>query len=330
MTRGCIVWNKTSEGVLVMNKEIKKELEVLPQGIFRCNNIDKMLISLNGQLSEQERKQIDLELKLKSENLDVEKLSKMSISTIFYTILGSKEKQIEKERQEVLAAQLKLDDINRQITDTKEHISKLRAERKEIAYSELRYNELFKKKYEMLIQSDGQNASKIIELEEKIEAYKANLKEIEEAISAGNRVLHSLAKVDKSLGSANSWGLWDMLGGGGLITDLIKHGHIDDAKDMASDVQTLLNRFHTELADVKVSSSITIEVDGFVKFADFFFDGLISDWVVQSRIHDSRESVSNVRSEVNNVLNKLSTMKNNDKSQLSTLEKELAQIIVNA
>ncbi|NLL62799.1 MAG: hypothetical protein GX241_00935, partial [Ruminococcaceae bacterium] len=42
----------------------------------------------------------------------------------------------------------------------------------------------------------------------------------------------------------------------------------------------------------------------FVKFADFFFDGLISDWIVQSRIHDSQESVNNVRRDVNNVLDK--------------------------
>ena len=313
-----------------MYKEINKELEVLQERKLRFNNIDTMLQSLYKQLSEQERKQIDLKLKLKSENLDVEKLSKMSISTIFYTILGSKEKQIEKERQEVLAAQLKLDDINRQIADTKEHISKLKAERKEYAHSEQEYNELFKNKYEMLISSNGQNASKIIELEKQIEAYKANLKEIEEAITTGNRVLHSLNKVDKSLASANSWGWWDMLGGGGLITDLIKHGHIDDAKDTASEVQILLNHFRTELTDVKVSSSITIKVDGFAKFADFFFDGLISDWVVQSRIQDSQKSVSNVKSEVNNVLSKLSIMKNNDKSQLYILEKELAQIITNA
>lgn len=313
-----------------MYKEINKELEELQQGIYRCRNIDKMLDSLREQLSEQERKQRDLERELEKENLDLEKLNKMSISTIFYTILGSKEKQIEKERQEVLAAQLKLEDINRQIADTKNHISKLRSERMEVVHSERRYNELFNKKYEKLIKNDSKNASKIMELENKIQAYKANLKEIEEAISAGNRVLSSLAKVEKSLNSAKSWGTWDMLGGGGLITDIIKHGHIDDAKDMASEVQMLLNRFRTELTDVKVSSSITIEVDGFVKFADFFFDGLISDWVVQSKIRDSQESVSKVRREVNMVLSKLSLMKNNDKTELTKLESELAQIIVNA
>lgn len=313
-----------------MYKEINIELQELQQGIYRCRRIDRMIKSLNEQRSEQEKKQSELEYELKKENLDVEKLSKMSILSVFYTILGSKKKQIEKERQEVLAAQLKLEDINRQIAETKSRISELRAERMEVRSSEQKYNELLQKKYEILIQNDAENAEKIVELENKIEAYKANLREISEAISAGNSVIYSLDKVDKSLDSAEGWGKWDMWAGGGLITDMIKHGHIDDAKNAASEVQRLLNRFRTELADVRVSSSITIEIDGFVKFADFFFDGLIADWVVLSKIHDSQESVNRVRREVNNVVRKLSVMQDNDKAQLANLEKELSQIIVSA
>lgn len=313
-----------------MYKDINKELEELQQGIYRCKNIDKMLISLDQQLSEQESRQTELEHELEKENLDVEKLKKMSISTMFYTILGSKEKQIEKERQEALAAQLKLDDINDQIIDTKRHISKLRAERSEIRHPEQKYNELYKKKYELLVQDNSENSSKIIELEDKIAAFKSNLKEISEAISAGNSVMLSLNDVDKSLGSAEGWGMWDMIGGGGLLTGMIKHGHIDDARNKASQVQRQLNRFRTELADVRISSSITIDIDGFTKFADFFFDGLIVDWVVQSKIHDSQESVNRVRREVSSVLSKLKTMEANDKGQLTHLEIELSRIIIDA
>ena len=140
----------------------------------------------------------------------------------------------------------------------------------------------------------------------------------------------SLNSVEKSLNSAEGWGTWDMIGGGGLITNMIKHDHIDDARNAASEVQTKLNRFATELTDVNVSSSITIDVDGFVKFADFFFDGLISDWIVQSRIHDSQESVNNVRRDVSNVLDKLSKMQEYEKKQLFILEDELSKIIMSS
>ena len=111
---------------------------------------------------------------------------------------------------------------------------------------------------------------------------------------------------------------------------MVKHSHIDDARDAASEVQMLLNRFRTELIDVKISSQITVDIEGFTKFADFFFDGLISDWVVQSRIHDSQDSVYNVKGQVNSVIRKLDQMQNNDKRQLERLEDELATIITKA
>ena len=313
-----------------MFKEINEELQELQQGIYRCQNIDTMLGSLKAQLLDQERKQIELELELKKQNLDVEKLSKVGVTSFFYSVLGSKEEQIEKERREVLAAQLKLDDINLQIEETKRQISNLQSERAIVRDSKQKYNELYEKKYEMLKQSKKKESIEITELENKIAAYKANLKEIEEAITAGNSVMTSLNSVEKSLNSAEGWGTWDMIGGGGLITNMIKHDHIDDARNAASEVQTKLNRFATELTDVNVSSSITIDVDGFVKFADFFFDGLISDWIVQSRIHDSQESVNNVRRDVSNVLDKLSKMQEYEKRQLFMLEDELSKIIMSS
>lgn len=124
------------------------------------------------------------------------------------------------------------------------------------------------------------NAGKITNLEQNISLYKSNIKETVEAIAAGNRVVDKLIETENSLNSAEGWGMWDMWGGGGLITDMIKHSHIDDARNTASRVKSLLNHFNTELADIKIASQITIEIEGFTKFADFFFDGLIADWVV--------------------------------------------------
>ncbi len=312
-----------------MFEQINKELEELQQGIYRYRRIDSMLKNLQTQLDSQESRQYDLEQELKKENLDVEKINKMGVSALFHTILGNREKQIEKERQEALAAQLKYDDITEQIEDTKRQISELRSERSELRDYESKFNALYQQKYAMLKQNN-ENAEKITELEQKISLYKANLKEISEAISAGNSVIHSLTRVAGSLDSAEGWGKWDMWGGGGLITDLVKHSHIDDARDAASEVQMLLNRFRTELTDVKISSQISIDVDGFVKFADFFFDGLISDWVVQSRIHDSQASVDQVMGQVNSVIRKLSQMQSDDKRGLENLEYELTTLITKA
>lgn len=310
-----------------MFEQINKELEDLQQGIYRVKKIESMLSSLEKQLDNQVSKQYTLKKELEKETIDVERINKKGILSLFYTILGSYEKQIEKERQEMLAAQLKYDDITRQIGDTKRQISQLKLEKSEFHNYENKFNALLSKKYEILKRQNNETAETIIALEQKISSFRTNLKEISEAITAGNRVMHSLNRAAESLDKAEGWGTWDMWGGGGLITDMVKHSHIDDAREAASEVQMLLNRFRTELADVKISSQITIDIDGFTKFADFFFDGLISDWVVQSRIHDSQYSVDNVKNQVAGVIRKLNQMQDNDKRQLERLEDELVALI---
>ena len=131
----------------MMYEQINRELEALEQGIYRCRKIDAMLNDLAGQLGSQEKKLAQLQSEMNKESLDVEKLEKMGLSAMFYTILGSREKQIEKERQEALAAQLKYGDMKRQIEDTKRRISQLRSERAEFEDCESKYNQLFDEKY---------------------------------------------------------------------------------------------------------------------------------------------------------------------------------------
>lgn len=312
-----------------MFEEINKELEQLLQGVNRYNKIKAMIASLNTQVEEQEKKLQIYKNELEKENIDVEKLNKINITSLFYSILGSKDKQMEKERQELLAAQLKYEDINRQIEDTKYQISKLEAEKSELEYCEKEYKELYDKKYQILKNQTGSYADKISEIEKNILVMKSNMNEIEEAINAGQLVIDELNNTRKSLDSAEGWGTWDLLGGG-LLSDIAKHSHIDEARESASEVQSLLNNFRTELTDVKVTSEININIEGFVKFADFFFDGLIADWVVQSHIRDSIESIENVRIEVNTVINKLQEMKSNDKDKLNKLECDLEDIIEHA
>lgn len=312
-----------------MFEEINKEMQELKQGINRLRKSDYMLQSLNDQLRELESNKIKLEVELDREELDVENLNKKSLTTIFYSVLGSREKQLEKERQEALAARLKLEDNLKQIEDLNLQIAKLRQERKQYQNNEALYNQLYQKKYDRLKSGGNPYYQKIMELEEGVLNCKASLKEIKEAITAGNRVLDQIKSAESSLNSAEGWGTWDLLGGG-FLTDMMKHSHIDEARDSASKIQSLLNNFRTELADVRIHSEIQIHIEGFAKFADFFFDGLISDWVIQSRINDSLESVQRVKSEVSSVLSKLEQMEAGVNAELNRFNRELSEVIETA
>jgi hypothetical protein len=49
---------------------------------------------------------------------------------------------------------------------------------------------------------------------------------------------------------------------------------------------------------------MSLDIGGFATFADYFFDGLIADWVVQSKIHNASSACSSVLSQVSSVLSK--------------------------
>ena len=113
-------------------------------------------------------------------------------------------------------------------------------------------------------------------------------REVQEAIRAGENALQSLYAAKDQLNSAKNWGLFDMFGGG-FFTSMIKHSKLNVA---AASLEEARYNLH-------------INVNGFLSFADFFLDGLIADYLVQSRINDAREQVDDAIGRVETLLNDL-------------------------
>ncbi len=312
-----------------MYTEINRQLEEAQQGIYRLRKITSMLKDLRNEERALELKLSELKEIWDKEDIDVQKLEKMSLASIFLSVLGSLQEHVEKEKSEALAAKLKYDQANRDLEDVKREISRLCSEQAEYADCERKYDRLYAMKKDTLMKADPERAQYLLDLNEQLNASKSTLKEIKEAVSAGINVINSLDKALDSLDRAEGWGVWDMLGGG-LISDLAKHSHIDAAKYEAEQTQTLLRRFRTELADVRVNADIHFETDGFAKFADFFFDGLIADWFMQSKIRNSHESISNVSSQVQSVLSKLGSLERQETSSIEKLEMKIKDLIIKA
>ena len=116
-------------------------------------------------------------------------------------------------------------------------------------------------------------------------------REMKEAIDAGERALRSLHNAQEKLNSAGNWGLFDMFGGG-LFSTMMKRSKMDDATRLMEDAKRDLKQFQRELRDVNVPLDLKMEVGSFLSFADFFFDGFVADYLVQSKISDAKEQVS--------------------------------------
>ncbi|MEL7659049.1 MAG: hypothetical protein AAGU75_24420, partial [Bacillota bacterium] len=314
---------------IIMYQEINEKMKQAQQGIARSHKIDAMLNELEKEQEMLCSKTKELKAIMEREKYDVEKLEKTSIASVFYSILGSLDEHINKERKEALAAKLKYDQAVRDLDDVKDQISKLNSERTSYVDCQSDYDRLYAQKKEELIRTADETAQKILELINSLNLACINYNEITEAINAGNKVLYSLDIALEHLSSAEGWGTFDLLGGG-LISDLAKHSHIDEAKAETEATQSLLRQFKTELADISLDSDIFIEMEGFAKFADFFFDGLITDWFMQSRIQNSQDSVYAVKSQVLSILEKLGDMESQENSNIEHMEAEIDELVLKA
>ena len=312
-----------------MINELRAELTGLSEKLARRDKLISMLKSLRTEERALFSREAELRAMLNKENADVARLEKTSAASLLYSMLGQKEVKLEKEQQEAYAAKLKYDAMVRQLDDCRSRINALEAEQSTLSGIERRYDEVFRKLQEAL-KSDPLYAGKVCALERAIGEAQSQLKEIDEAVSAGSACMSQIECIESSLDSAEGWGTWDILGGG-LISDIAKHSHLDEAQAQAEYLQTLLSRFRTELADVRVSAQMgQVNVDGFLRFADYFFDGLIADWSVLSHIHDSQHSVAEVEGQVASALSRLKAIRAEQETKLSGLKRELSSLVRNA
>lgn len=132
------------------------------------------------------------------------------------------------------------------------------------------------------------------------------MKEVKEAVSAGERALSSLHEAERYLDSARGWGMVDMFGGN-MFSGLMKHSKIDQASQAMNRAKYDLRDFQRELNDVRDLTDMNINVGDFMTFADFFFDGFIVDFMVQSKINDARRQVKEAIRRVEAIMPKLRT-----------------------
>lgn len=125
-----------------------------------------------------------------------------------------------------------------------------------------------------------------------------------EAREAGEQALKSLKEARGYLAKASSWGLVDIFGGN-FISGALKHAHLAEARDAIVQARRDVQAFQNELGDVRDVEHLKIDVDGFLEFADFVFDGAIADILVQSRIEKAKDAVDDAIASIERALRAL-------------------------
>ncbi len=303
-----------------------KNLSELQQDMYQERQIENRIRTLEKRCNQLEDTVSDLKFAKEKEEEDVEKMQGRSLAVLFHKILGKQQEMLDKEQLEAYEAAVKYDAAVRELEAVKQSLNALRDEKMELQGSEDRYKRALRERIDELRRQKDTGGEKMTQIQEHKGELRKQQREVEEAEAAGRSALSIAESILDSLDSAKSWSTWDLIGGGGLVSDLVKHGYLDEAQDKVEDLQIALSRFHTELMDVEIPASFDVRVDGFLKFADFFFDGLLADWMVRDRIQGSREQVEEARRSIEKIMDQLRSIGHQIEGELQRLEAQIEEM----
>lgn len=240
---------------------------------------------------------------------ELNKLEGFSFINLFRQWSGKKDEMLEQNLDRVAVTELKL--IETQLTledlqdDLVDIIQKINAINEK--YVEQQLQKLNEQKQLYLMKNAPEVAEKLTALIEQELLCKQLIIEIQEAIEAGGIALSTLTDAGYALHEASNYSTWDTFLGGGLIATALKHEKLDESNSQLHLAQIALQRFSNELLDIKDlrQDALIIEPDGFVKFTDYFFDNIFTDWSIHSKITTSINQISRVQDDVSNTLNEL-------------------------
>lgn len=309
-----------------MLETVEQEILELKEKLRQHNKLQSLRKSKSEELSKKKAQKKELKKILEKERKDVEKLESLSLSSVFSTLIGRKVEKLDKEKEEYLVAKLKYEDFTGKIKELEEELDRIKKILWDYGDIDKRYGELIKEKEALIIEEGGMVGKQLRDKTQEIDEFKIDIKEIREAIGAGESTLYSLEKVKEKLQSAKNWGTWDMLGGG-LISNIGKHSAISDANDIAADVKYHLQSFKKELSDVNEFTDIQVNISSFASFADFFLDGIFADWFVQTKINDSLSNVNRTIERIEMIITDLNRNLKNLEIRLKKSEAEVKDIL---
>ena len=169
--------------------EIHHELKEALLEWRRLQKVASHFQGLTTRLRKETKEIKQLDNLLEKEEKDLKQLESVGIRSLFHKILGDKEKQIEIERQQYLQSALKYNALSKSIDLIEYERELLEKKLERFDAVEQRYEQLIKLREKELLRSDTAEGRKLLALSKKIDARHIELKDIDEAIVAGNKAL---------------------------------------------------------------------------------------------------------------------------------------------
>lgn len=310
-------------------ESLHARLEELADQLASARNVPRHLKDIRKQLREKQKQLRQVTRTLKKEEKDVNKLEGASVKSLFYRFLKSRERQLDIELQEYVAAALKYNACIQEIELLTFEADVLNRKLETLPEIEAEWQSTIQAKEAMIKEQFPTMAKRLSNLDNTAFKDMLQRREIEEAIIAGVQAKTYLKSLAKYLQRISGWGMWP--DGVGRYAPYAKKSLIDKARQKAIQADLALHQFDVELSDVfkKLEIAHGFSIDAFQHFLDIFYNNLITDWIVRRNLKHTINNVQSALDSVERYLVSLRKEKKQIEAGLKKIEQEKEDLIYN-
>lgn len=261
---------------------------------------------------------------LDKENYDVQKLEGLSLVGFVHLIKGTLFDKLDKEEREAMAAKNKYDFACEELDFCIKEIKTYSDRVKDKYKIQREYDEYLRNKENDLIKLDTLTSNNIKRLTGKMYYNNEVIREIEEAIEAGDYLHNSFVNIINCFEEASDIGITDVLGCGLIVSESCNSRVSETNKNIVL-IQQLIRKFHIELMDVCNIYDFEIDEE-ILSFSDYFLDGVIS---ADDKVDFAKQKLIVTKDVVDESLVNLNESKEKVISENNSIKKEKVEIIEN-
>ena len=235
-------------------------MKIVYEKLLKKRNLQAKLNALKKDIQDLKKQVDDLEAIMISEQKDVDQLEKFSFTNLMSFFSKEKEIRLNEEREEAYMARTSYENALRRLHQLEEEKHYYEAEISSLKDVEIQFEKQTIEKINRFPESE-----EMMELKDKFVSMNVFLKNLEEAMNAGEKALEIIEEVNYDLMDAKSWVDVSYLsrgGGGGYQT----RQALTNVEKMAKQLQKQLQVFKQKLAllNMKISVQDLFQINNFI------------------------------------------------------------------
>lgn len=247
------------------------------------DRIDPILAELYSKRTELESALNNLNTAMQKEQADVDQLEKLSISSFFYTVIGQKEKKLEKEKAEAIDAQEKYFDLQNKLSKLNEEIKKYERELRTVRGCDLRYGRLLPQIIDEIKTVGSPECKAVIDTFDSLTRIDEKLQKLDEMLELCRDALKNASDIAQYIATADYYSKRDHKNFSGKDSgydEIQKYMSLESAQPIAGELTAQIKRLDASL----VGELLDFEMDIEIPFSEMFRDSFGVNLYMQSRI----------------------------------------------